>query len=218
MKKIYTPHDRSVPQSPDEPFETPGFLPVSVAMVGVADPDGGPPNILPLVAWTFLNRHPMYLGIGVCTKEYNNDYYERGSYEMLRRTMDFSLNFPTDRLREEISETGRLSRHKDPTVDKFKETGLTPLPGNRIQSPHISECPVNFECIVRSIVHLGSHDLFVGEVVGVFMDGTIEGQQAREGDDSIRLRRDDGSILTLNWSTLIVEEVTEGENQNEEND
>lgn len=209
MKKTYTPHDRSVPNSPDESFPTPGFLPVSVALVGIADPKDGPPNIMPLVAWTFLNRHPMYLGIGVCTKEYNNDYYERGSYEMLRQTMDFSLNFPTSKLRDQITETGRLSRHKDPNVDKFKETGLTPLPGKRIRSPHISECPVNFECVVRSIVHLGSHDLFVGEVVGVFMDGTVEGQQAREGDDSVSLRREDGSILTLKWSTLIEEVISE---------
>ena len=203
MNKIYTPHDRSLPQTPDESFQSPGLLPVSAALVSVADPDSGVPNIMPLVAWAFLNRHPMYLGIGVCTKEYNKDYYERGTYELLRKTMDFALNFPTDELREEISETGRLSRHKDPTVDKFRETGLTPLPGKRIKSPHIAECPINYECEVRSIVHLGSHDLFVGEVVGVFTDGIIEEQVTDEGRDFIRLRREDGSIVTLEWSSLM---------------
>ena len=207
MKKIYAPHDRSVPKTPEEKFKSPGMLPVSVAMVSVADPDGGAPNILPLVAWAFLSRHPMYLGIGVCTKEYNNDYYERGTYEMLRRTMDFVLNFPAERLREQISETGRFSRHKDPTIDKFKETGLTPLPGRRLRSPHIAACPVNFECIVRSIVHLGSHDLFLGEVVGVFMDGETVEQETKEGDNFIRLRREDGSFLTLQWSTLMREGI-----------
>ena len=177
------------------------------ALVSVSDPDGGAPNILPLIAWAFLNRHPMYLGIGVCTKEYNKNYYERGTYEILRRTMDFALNFPTQCIREQISETGRLSRHKDPTVDKFKETGLTPLPGKRIKAPHIAECPINFECVVRSIVHLGSHELFVGEVVGVFMDGETEAIQTEEGDDAIRLKRDDGSVRTLSWSTLIHEQA-----------
>ena len=126
---------------------------------------------------------------------------------MLRRTMDFTLNFPTDKLREEISETGRLSRHKDPSVDKFRETGLTPLPGKQIKSPHIEECPVNYECLVRSIVHLGSHDLFVGEVVGVFMDGEVVEEQTIEGNNSISMRRDDGSLLNLNWSTLIEQEI-----------
>ena len=203
MRKYYTPHDRSLPQTPEESFKSPGMLPVSVGLVSVADEESGVPNIMPLIAWAFLNRHPMYLGIGVCTKEYNNDYYERGTYELLRKTMDFTLNFPTDELRETISETGRLSRHKDPTVDKFRETGLTPLPGKRIKSPHIAECPINFECEVRSIVHLGSHDLFVGEVVGVFTDGVIEEQVTNEGRDWIRLRREDGSVVTLEWSTLI---------------
>ena len=125
---------------------------------------------MPLVGWGFLNRLPLYLGVAISVKEYNVDYYVRGTYELLRKTMDFALNIPTDRLREEVSESGRLSRHKNPAVDKFKETGLTALPGKRITSPHIAECPINYECQVRSIVNMGSHDLFLGEVVGAFTD------------------------------------------------
>ena len=205
MEKHYSPHDRSLPKSFDEPFTTPGYLPVSAALISVADADTGIPNIMPLVGWGFLNRLPLYLGVAISVKEYNADYYVRGTYELLRKTMDFALNIPTDRLREEVSETGRLSRHKDPTVDKFKETGLTPLPGKRIQSPHIAECPINYECQIRSIVNMGSHDLFLGEVVGAFTDGTIETVEIDEGYDRILMRRDDGTVLTLEWTTLVHE-------------
>ena len=125
--------------------------------------------------------------------------------ELLRKTMDFALNIPTDRIREMVSETGRLSRHKDPSVDKFKETGLTPLPGKRIRSPHIAECPINYECQVRSIVNMGSHDLFLGEVVGAFTDGKVETVETDEGYDRILMKREDGSVLALEWTTLVHE-------------
>ena len=205
MAKFYTPHDRSLPESYEEKFQTPGYLPVSAAMLSVADPVSGIPNIMPLVGWGFLNRLPLLLGVAVSVKEYNIDYSERGTYELLRKTMDFALNIPTDRLREQVSETGRLSRHKDPGVDKFAAAGLTPLPGRRISSPHIAECPINYECQVRGIVNMGSHDLFLGEVVGVFTDGAVESVKTDEGNDRIIMRREDGTTITLEWSTLLHE-------------
>ena len=205
MEKHYTPHDRALPKSLNEPFHTPGYMPVSAALISVADADSGIPNIMPLVGWGFLNRLPLYLGVAVSVKEYNADYYERGTYELLRKTMDFSLNIPTDRIRDLVSKTGRLSRHKDPSVDKFKETGLTPLPGKRIKSPHIAECPINYECQVRSIVNMGSHDLFLGEVVGAFTDGKVETVETDEGYDRILMKREDGSVLSLEWATLVHE-------------
>ena len=204
MAKFYTEHDRSVPQRMEDPFPTPGYLPVSAALISVEDPATGIPNIMPLVAWGWFNRHPMLLGVSVAVKDYNKDYYPRGTYELLRKAMNFALNIPTEKLRDLVTRTGELSRHKDPTVDKFALTGLTPGPGRRIRSPHIVECPINYECEVRSIVPMGSHDLFLGEVVGCFTDGKIIEIITREGNDRITMQCDDGSLSVFEWRTLLI--------------
>jgi flavin reductase (DIM6/NTAB) family NADH-FMN oxidoreductase RutF len=206
MAKVYTEHDRRLPKTQDEAFPTPGYLPVSAVMVSVADLDSGVPNIIPLTGWGFLNRLPLMLGIAINTTNYNKDYYIRGSLEILRKTMDFVLNVPTEALRDKITGAGSLSRYKDPTVNKFKELGLTPGPGKRVKSPHIVECPINFECVVRAIVPQGSHDLFLGEVVGCFTDGKIIDCGLHFGEDHVTMQRDDGSLMKLVWQTLIKEE------------
>ncbi len=203
MAKVYTEHDRFLPKTPEEPFPTPGYLPVSAIMISVADPDTGIPNIMPAVGWGWLNRHPFIVGVAVNTMDYNNDYFPRGTHPILMKVRDFALNLPTEDLRDKITRCGELSRHKDPTVDKFKEAGLTPGPGRRINSPHIVECPINYECVVVDIIHLGSHDLFLGEVVGCFTDGEVLEVETIHGDDHISMKRDDGSILKLEWSTLL---------------
>lgn len=205
MAKVYTEHDRRIPRTPDEPFPTPGYLPVSAVMVSVADPESGVPNIIPLTGWGFLNRLPLMLGIAVNTTNYNKDYYIRGSLELLRKTMDFALNLPTESMRDAITKAGQLSRYKDPKVNKFKEIGLTPGPGRRIKSPHIVECPINYECVVRAIIPQGSHDLFLGEVVGCFTDGEIVDSTTLYGEDHVTMRREDGSILKVVWQTLLKE-------------
>lgn len=210
MSKVYTPHDRSLPQTPDEVFETPGMLPVSVIVVSVADPDSGVPNIMPAVGWGFLNRHPLTLGVAVNTRHMNNDYYPRGTHSLLLKVKDFALNIPTEDLREQISRCGELSRHKDPTVDKFKETGLTPGPGRNITSPHIVECPINYECKLLGVHSLGSHDLFLGEVVGCFTDGEVTATELREGEDAIAMKLEDGRVERIRWKTIATRTFTNG--------
>lgn len=55
-------------------------------------------------------------------------------------------------------------------MDKFKEMKLTPLKSQKIDAPGIEESPVNIECKVTEIKPLGSHDMFIAEVVGVSID------------------------------------------------
>ena len=208
MAKVYTKHERTIPDSPDKAFVTPGYLPVSAIMISMYDHDTKIPNIMPAVGWGWLNRHPFIVGVSVNTMDYNNDYYPRGSHPILTKTRDFALNIPTESLREQVSLCGRLSRHKDPMVDKFKEAGLTAGPGERINSPHIVECPISYECVLVDIVKMGSHDLFMGEVVGCFTDGKVVDVQTIHGNDQISMECDDGSTKTLEWSTLLREKDT----------
>lgn len=57
--------------------------------------------------------------------------------------------------------------------DKFSTSGLIAVPGHRVAAPLISQCPVNLECVVRQIVPLGSHELFIAEVVATHVDGCL---------------------------------------------
>lgn len=58
-------------------------------------------------------------------------------------------------------------------VDKFSETGLTKENAKKVRAPLILECPVNLECVVREKLDLGSHRLFVGEVMETHIDESV---------------------------------------------
>lgn len=57
--------------------------------------------------------------------------------------------------------------------DKWKETGLTPVKGVKVGCPYIDESPLNIECRVKEIVKLGSHDMFIADVVNVLADDSL---------------------------------------------
>lgn len=92
---------------------------------------------------------------------------ERHSYGIIRRTGAFVINLTTERLARATDWCGVRSGRD---YDKFKEMGLTPVASTRVEAPLIEESPVNIECRVRQILPLGSHDLFLAEVVGVEVD------------------------------------------------
>jgi len=58
-------------------------------------------------------------------------------------------------------------------IDKFKKLDLTKEKGFIVNAPLIKECPINIECKVRQIIHLGTHDMFIGEVLSVNADEEI---------------------------------------------
>ena len=61
-------------------------------------------------------------------------------------------------------------------IDKFKERGLTPVPGNTVKAPLVGECPVALECRVKEALELGSHWLFIAEILAVRVDpGLVDG-------------------------------------------
>ena len=92
---------------------------------------------------------------------------ERASYPLIRRDMGFTINLTTADMARATDWAGvRSSRD----YDKWKETGLTPLPGEKVQSPTIEESPVSLECRVKSVTPLGTHDMFIAEIVNVRAD------------------------------------------------
>ena len=112
------------------------------------------------VAWTgTICTNPAMLYISVRP--------ERHSYPLLEKYMEFTVNLTTAEMARATDWAGVRSGKE---YDKWKETGLTPLPGEYVLSPTIAESPLSIECRVKSIMRLGSHDMFVAEVVNVRAD------------------------------------------------
>lgn len=95
---------------------------------------------------------------------------ERHSYGIIRRTGEFVINLTTRSLARATDWCGVRSGRD---VDKFRETGLTAGTALHVAAPIVEEAPVNIECRVRQVLPLGTHDLFLAEVVGVQVDAAL---------------------------------------------
>ena len=92
---------------------------------------------------------------------------ERHSHAIISRTGEFVINLTTRRLARAADWCGVRSGRD---FDKFREMGLTAVPSEKVPAPLIAESPVNIECRVRQVLPLGTHDMFLAEVVGVQAD------------------------------------------------
>ena len=115
------------------------------------------------VAWTgTICTNPPMLSISIRP--------ERLSYEYIKETMEFTVNLPSTFQVRETDYCGVISGRD---VDKIKHLGLTAKPGHHINSPYLEEFPINIECKVKQIIPLGTHDLFLAEVVGSHINKNI---------------------------------------------
>lgn len=132
--------------------------PVPAVMVSVADKAGNA-NII-TVAWagTACTNPPM---VSISVRP------ERFSYDMLEETKEFVINLTTEALVKACDYCGVTSGRD---VDKFEKMNLTKLPMEHVKAPGIAESPVNIECKVVEKRPLGSHTMFLAEVVGVTVD------------------------------------------------
>lgn len=92
---------------------------------------------------------------------------ERYSYDIIKETGEYVINLTTKDLAYATDLCGVKSGRD---IDKFKEAGLTELPSQVISAPGIAESPVCIECKVTNVLDLGSHTMFVAEVVNVQVD------------------------------------------------
>lgn len=89
---------------------------------------------------------------------------ERLSYEYIKETGEFVVNLPSKELTRKVDYCGVRSGRQ---VDKINEMGFTLEQCASVSVPSIKECPISLECRVSSIVPLGSHDLFIAEILKV---------------------------------------------------
>lgn len=92
---------------------------------------------------------------------------ERHSHAIIERQMEFTLNLTTEAMARATDWAGVRSGADH---DKFRHTGLTPLPGLKVRSPLIEQSPLSIECRVAGISRLGSHDMFLAHVINVVAD------------------------------------------------
>ena len=130
--------------------------PLPAVMVSVGNPDGET-NII-TIAWTgTICTNPAMLYISVRPERY--------SYKMIKESGEFVVNLTTEGL---VKATDYCGVRSGKEVDKWKETGLTKGKANELSyAPIIEECPVNIECRVTEVKELGSHHMFLAEVVSV---------------------------------------------------
>ena len=112
------------------------------------------------VAWTgIINTNPAMCYISVRP--------ERHSYNIIKENGEFVINLTTEKLAYATDWCG-VKSGKD--VDKFKEMKLTKESAYFVKAPLIKESPVSVECKVKQIVPLGSHDMFVAEILSIDAD------------------------------------------------
>ena len=136
------------------------LYPLPVVMVSSADKDGKP-NII-TIAWTgTICSDPAMVSISVRKERY--------SHKLISESGEFVINLTTEDLAFATDYCGVRSGRE---VDKFKEMHLTPEQGSQVVAPMIKESPVNIECKVKEVLELGSHHMFLAEVVAVHVEET----------------------------------------------
>jgi flavin reductase (DIM6/NTAB) family NADH-FMN oxidoreductase RutF len=143
------------------------FGPVPAVLVTTIN-QAGQPNVF-TVGWTGVAcSHPPMLTIAVRK--------ERLSYENIRATGEFVINLTTRQMLKMTDFCGCRSGRK---VDKIKHFGLELEPGVDVAVPSLKISPVALECKVHSVTELGSHDLFVAEIVRNKVETSIIGQDGK---------------------------------------
>jgi flavin reductase (DIM6/NTAB) family NADH-FMN oxidoreductase RutF len=134
------------------------LYPVPVVLVTCVN-EQGKPNIITLAWVGTVASKPPQTAIAIRPSRY--------SHALISQTGEFVINIPNEDLLAAVDQCGHVSGAR---ADKFAQTGLTAEPTSQIQAPLIAECPVNLECKLTQTIPLGSHDLFIGEIVAVHVD------------------------------------------------
>lgn len=150
------------------------LYPVPAVMISCMDEDGKT-NIM-TAAWAgTVCSDPVMVSVSIRPSRY--------SHGIIARTGEFVINL-TDRQLVRAADFCGVRSGRD--VDKFDYLHLTPLRSEKVLAPGISESPVCLECRVKQILHLGSHDMFLSEVLAVSVD-----EKFMDADGRLNLQKAD---------------------------
>ena len=143
------------------------LAPVPPALVSCG---GGelPDNVL-TVAWTgILNSDP--------AKTYVSIRPSRFSHGLIRQNGEFVINVAPSKLVRSVDRAGVITG-KD--IDKFEACGLRRTPSVVVSWPTVADCPIALECKVTDVVSLGTHDMFIADIVAVTVDDSVIDEEGK---------------------------------------
>lgn len=162
------------------------LYPLPAVLISCGDIDGE--SNLFTVAWaaTVCTNPPM---VSISVRP------ERYSYDMIRRQKEFVINLTTKDLAFATDYCGVRSGRN---YDKWSDCHLTKEKADQVLCPMIKESPVNIECKVSQIQELGSHHMFIADVVAVHVDDTLlDEHNTFHLNDSNLISYSHGTYLTL---------------------
>lgn len=149
--------------------------PLPPVLVTVGDMEKA--NVL-TVAWTgILATHP--------PKTYISVRPSRHSYAMLKESGEFVINLPSCNMARVVDYVGIYTGKK---VDKIKKCALKLEPSAHVKAPTLADCPISLECRVSEVMSMGTHDVFIADILGISADESVV-------DESGKLRFDKANLL-----------------------
>ncbi len=178
----------------------------------------GVANVMPL-AWSMpLSHEPPLVGIAV--------HPSRHSYDMIRFSEEFALNFPSRRLLNHVQYLGIVSGRD---VQKLDVTKLPTFKAQRVDAPLLEGCLAWVECAVEEVLRLGDHHLFVGKVLAAQAEGDAFDQAWLLTDDDLKPlhylggelyailgQRQQAKLRTTEEGAIELEETADEKEQREE--
>ena len=137
------------------------LLPSPVLIIGTYGPDGKP-NMMNAAWGGIVSSKPPCISVSIreATLSFHN----------IQQTEAFTINIPSEKYLKEADFVGMVSGRE---FDKFRETSLTPEKSKLVNAPIVKEFPYTLECNLVRQVELGSHTMFIGEIVGMVADSEV---------------------------------------------
>ncbi|MBD3169999.1 MAG: flavin reductase family protein [candidate division Zixibacteria bacterium] len=121
------------------------------------------------ISWTGIcNSNPPMLSIAVQKKRYSHD--------IILQSGKFGLNLPNS---DQVSQMDFCGNNSGRDYDKYKTCGFTKVRGDKNDTLLIEECPVSMECAVKHVLGLGTHDLFIAEILSTYIDESVMDDEKR---------------------------------------
>lgn len=97
-------------------------------------------------------------------------HHARYSYELIKQNLELVINIPGEELLEQTHFLGTVTGRN---IDKFKESGLTPIPAKLVGPPLIEQCVAHLECRIIDVFKMQTHDLLICEVLRALADPNL---------------------------------------------
>jgi len=147
------------------------ILPRPIAWVSTIGKDGVP-NLAPFSFFTGVSSKPAIICFSIGSRKGQ----KKDTLKNIESTKDFVINVVDEDLAQRMNQS---SADYPSNVSEFEETGLTPLPGDKVSSPRVAQSPINMECELIKILNFGqspnTSSLIIGEIVRVHVKDTLIG-------------------------------------------